>query len=135
MGVLEDDILDILSVTAGACKKFQRAEQRADIDLALIIAQAVKSMAEDDDLGCVAWSKTLGDNLRWRCERTGEMSDLEEAMLHYELALHYLTAITITRIEAGRQFFKTRQIAVQDWSRAYETSEIAAHLIPKLKSR
>ncbi|MCJ1324082.1 hypothetical protein MMC10_000744 [Thelotrema lepadinum] len=62
------------------------------------------------------------------------MADLEKAVSNYQFALRQPNSLTITRITASRGAL-TSCAVIKHWEQAYNVSEIAVDLIPKLTFR
>jgi tetratricopeptide (TPR) repeat protein len=114
--------------------RYSRTGAMADLEDAIRISKEAVNATPEDHPDRAGFLINLGNRLGDRYSRTGALVDLEEAISYYQHALRQLTSPTIRRIAAGRHVLKYCAI-ISDWQQAYEASQIAVNLIPKLTSR
>ncbi|KAL9121378.1 MAG: hypothetical protein Q9187_002062 [Circinaria calcarea] len=106
----------------------------ADLEEAIQTGREAVEAIPENDPSRAACLNNLGNRLGNRYARTGAMADLEEAISFNQFALSHPTSFTIIRVAAGREVLRCCAI-LSYWQQAYEASNIAVHLIPKLTLR
>jgi tetratricopeptide (TPR) repeat protein len=125
-------ILNSLGVRLG--NRYMREGTVNDLEEAIQIVQKAISRTSEDDPNRAMYLNNLGVQLGDSYARTRVTADLEEAISYHQAALRQLNSSIITRIVAGEEVIKYCAM-ISDWQQAFEASEIAIHLIPKLISR
>lgn len=106
----------------------------ADLEEALQIARQAVNATPEGHPDRAERLKQLGAGLIKRFRRTRAVADLKEAIVHFQSALCQANAPTTTRIQAGHAALLGCTIT-SDWQRAYEVSNTAVPLIPKVTLR
>jgi tetratricopeptide (TPR) repeat protein len=114
--------------------RYARTGEMADLEEAIRIAKQAVNATPEDHPARAEQLRELGAGLMKRFRRTRAMADLEEAIVHFQSALRQSNASASTRIQTGHAVLLAC-IITSDWQQAYEASNIAVRLIPKLTSR
>jgi tetratricopeptide (TPR) repeat protein len=115
-------------------RRYTETGEASDLEEAIRLRREALKACPEDDPAHAAISKDLGQGLIKTFRRTTLWVHLKEALLHLHNALHQVNAATITRIQAGHALLMACTIT-KDWQQAYEASETAIRLIPRLTSR
>jgi tetratricopeptide (TPR) repeat protein len=114
--------------------RYLRTGAITDLEEAIRVTQEAVKAKPEDHPDRAGYLNNLGIQLGDRYSRTGAIIDLKEAISYHQSALRQPAFPTVRRIVAGREILQYCAI-ILDWQQAYEASEIAIPLIPKLTSR
>jgi tetratricopeptide (TPR) repeat protein len=114
--------------------RYLRTGVLTDLEEAIQIGRVAIDLISENHADRAMHSNIIGNLLGHRYLRTEVTADLNEAISHHQLALRQPAAFILTRIEACIEILRYCAMT-SDWRQAYEASEIAVHLIPRLMAR
>ncbi|KAI3321054.1 hypothetical protein HD806DRAFT_504428 [Xylariaceae sp. AK1471] len=114
--------------------RYKNTGEISDLEEVIRLKRQAVGACSENHRGYAALLNGLAAGLIQRFRRTKATADFEEAKVHLHSALLKTNAATITRIQAGQALLMAC-ISAKDWQQAYNASNIAIHLIPRLTSR
>jgi tetratricopeptide (TPR) repeat protein len=126
------DYLNALGI--GLSDRYLQTGAMAELEESIRVGREALKATPEDNPNRATRLNSLRVGLSDRFRRTGAMADLEEAVAFHQFALNHVTSPTIERIWSGQEVLRCCPIT-SHWQQAYEASDIAIHLIPKLTSR
>lgn len=115
-------------------RKYCETGEAIDLEESIRLKREALEACPEGHVQYAAILKDLGAGLMKKVRRTRKKANLQEACVYLRNALQHINAPIITRIQAGHALLLACTI-ISDWQQAYDASDAAVRLIPRLTSR